>query len=89
MRGRSSKWYVECRDGQGIERRVPGYTDKQATQQFASDLEKQAAHEQSGLTDQFTEYRKRPLSEHLTDWRESLLAKGDTDKQANQLTNRV
>jgi len=86
---KSRKWYIEYRNGQDIRRRVPGFSDKQATQQLASDLERQAAREQVGLVDRFTEHRKRPLAEHAADWRESLLAKGDTDKQSNQLTNRV
>ena len=39
---KSKKWYVEFRDGQGIRRRVPGFTDKAATQQLASELERNA-----------------------------------------------
>jgi len=31
----SAKWYVEYRDAQGVRHRVPGYTDKSATQQLA------------------------------------------------------
>ncbi len=85
----SRKWYVEYRDAQSIRRRVPGYTDKPATQQLASDLERQAAREQSGLVDRFTEHRKRPLPEHLVDWRLGLLAKGTTEKHANLVSRRV
>jgi len=69
----SAKWYVEYRDAQGIRRRVPGYTDKSATQQLASELERSAAREQSGLLDRFAVHRKRPLTEHLSDWRAALL----------------
>ena len=72
----SRKWYVEYRDGQSIRRRKPGFTDKQATQQLASDLEKQAAREEAGLVDRFAEHRKQPLTEHVKDWRTALLAKG-------------
>ena len=85
----SRKWYVEYRDGQGIRRRVPGYTDKQATQQLASDLEKRAAREQSGLVDRFSEHRKRPLAEHLADWRTALVAKGGTKKHADMSASRA
>ena len=85
----SAKWYVEYRDAQGIRRRVPGYTDKSATQQLASELERFAAREQSGLVDRFAIHRKRPLSEHLADWRASLLAKGVTEKHAELTVGRT
>ncbi len=85
----SRKWYVEYRDGQGVRRRVPGYTAKQATQQLASELEKRAAREQSGLTDKYAEHRKRPLSEHLADWRTALLAKGNTEAYVHMSVSRV
>jgi len=65
----------------------PSCCSRAATQQLASELERQAAREQSGLVDRFAVRRKRPLSEHLTDWRASLLAKGVTEKLA-QLTVR-
>ncbi len=70
-------------------RRTPGFTDKQATQQLASDLEKQAARDASGLIDRFHEHRKRPLSEHVKDWRTALLAKGGTETHADLVTGRV
>ncbi len=86
---KSKKWYVEFVDAAGIRRRVPGYADKQATQQLASELERRAAREQSGLVDRFAEHRKRPLSEHVDDFRNALVAKGTTEKHANLVTGRV
>ena len=85
----SRKWYVEYRDAQGIRRRVPGYTDKPATQQLAAELERRAAQEQSGLVDRFAEHRKRPLSEHITDWHKSLLHKGTSRKHADLVRGRA
>ncbi len=86
---KSRKWYIEYRDAQGIRRRVPGYADKQATQQLASELERRAAREQSGLVDRFADHRKRPLPEHVDDWRKALLDKGGTRAHANLVTGRV
>jgi hypothetical protein len=86
---KSRKWYVEYRDGQGIRRRVPGYTDKPATQQLAAELERRAAQEQSGLVDRFAEHRKRPLIEHVDNFHEALAAKGTTEKHADLVTGRV
>ena len=85
----SRVWYVQLRDAQGIRRTVKGYGDKQATQQLASDLERQAAREASGLVDRFAEHRKRPLSEHVEDWHAALLAKGNTKKHADMSVSRL
>ena len=43
------KWYVKYRDAGGVVKRVPGYTDKEATRQLAAQLERQAAQEASGM----------------------------------------
>ena len=83
------KWYVEYRDADGIIRRVPGFTDKAATQQRASELERQAAHRKVGLIDRFSEHRKRPLPEHVEEWRKALIAKGGTAQHAALSANRV
>ncbi len=85
----SAKWYVEYRDGDDRRRRVPGYTDKQATQQFAAELERRTIQERSGLRDRFTEHRKRPLKEHLDDWRAALASKGVTPEHTNLVVSRA
>ena len=83
------KWRIEYTDAQDKRRRVAGYTDRKATEQLASDLERQAAREQSGLIDQFAKHRKRPLSEHLKEWHQSLLDKGTTQKHADLARGRA
>jgi integrase len=85
----SAKWYVEYRDAQGIRRRVPGYTDKAATQQLASELERQAAREQSGLVDRYAAPRKRPLSEHIADYEASLRGRGLSERHVATLIPRI
>ncbi len=72
VKKQSRKWYIELRDGQGIRRRVPGFTDKQATQQLAAELEKRAAREASGLVDRFEQHRKRLLTGHVDDYARNL-----------------
>ena len=54
IKRQSGKWYIEYRDAQGIRRRVPGYRDKMATQQYAAELERRAEREQAGLVDIIT-----------------------------------
>lgn len=85
----SRKWYIEFIDAGGKRKRVPGYVDKDATNQKAAELEKQAAREESGLIDRFSHHRKRPLKEHLEDFRKHLQAKNDTPKQVKQVCNRA
>jgi hypothetical protein len=43
------KRYAEYTDANGVRRRVPGYTDKAATEQLAARLERDAAREAEGL----------------------------------------
>ncbi len=86
---KTRKWYVEHRDAQGIRRRQAGYTDRKATEQLASELERRAAREQSGLVDKYAEHRKRALSDHITDWHKSLLDKGTTRKHADLVRGRA
>ena len=69
---KSHRWYITYRDSLGVRRTVRGYADKHATHQFASDLEKQAAQEATGLIDKYAEHRKRPLAEHLRDYKRHL-----------------
>ena len=73
------KWYVKYRDGNGVVKRVAGYTDKEATRQLAAQLERNAAREASGMVDQYEQHRKRPLIKHVEDYRKHLEGKGDTD----------
>ncbi len=85
----SKCWYVKYRDGDGIEHRVKGYPDKEATRQMAARLEKEAALANEGVVDRYKEHRRRPLLEHLEDFRQSLLARGDTVEHARLTKYRI
>ncbi len=75
---RQSKcWYVKYKDADGIERRVKGYPDKEATKQMAARLEKEAALANEGVVDRYKDHRLRPLQEHVADFGQSLRAKGN------------
>jgi integrase len=79
----SRKYYVEYRDASGRVRRVPGYTDKRATEQLAAQLEKEAARGEVGLTPH-GKHRRKPLSSHLADYRKVLQIKDDDPKHVRQ-----
>ena len=83
------KWYVKYRDADGIIRRVPGYTDKEATRQLAAELERRAARQASGEIDRHAEHRQRPLAEHVADFGKHLEGKGDCSKHVQQTTARL
>ena len=83
------KWYIEYRDGDGIQRRVPGYVDKAATRQKAAELEREAERRESGLVDRYAEHRKRPLAEHVAEWKQSLFDKDTTERYVKLSVQRV
>ncbi len=85
----SLKYYTRLTDADGIKRTIPLFRDKTASQQRAAQLQKEIELARAGVIDRYKEHRKRPLAEHLEDFKQSLLAKGNTDKQAKQVTSRV
>jgi site-specific recombinase XerC len=73
-------WYYKFRVGDR-EFKAKGYTDKEATRQLASRLEREAMYENgAGISDPYKEHRKRPLTEHLADYSQYL---GDKERNAN------
>jgi integrase len=89
VKKQSKCWYVKYTDKDGIEQRVKGYVDKEATRQMAARLEKESALASEGVIDRYKEHRARPLSEHLEDFRQSLLAKGNTPKHVEMTVARA
>jgi hypothetical protein len=71
------KWYIDYRDANGVMKRVPGFTDKQATVQLAADLERRAARQQVGMIDPCADHSRRPLVDHLADYRRALESRGN------------
>jgi len=85
----TKKWYAEYVDANGTRQRVPGYTDRAATQQLAARLEREAAHQVEGLTDPTKPHRIRPLTEHLAEYAGQLEAKDDTTEHIKETVGRV
>ncbi|MCG8451074.1 MAG: site-specific integrase, partial [Pirellulales bacterium] len=88
-RYKSSKWYIQYRDENGEKKRVPGFTDKEATQQLAAELERKAQHIQSGLADPHEQGKLRSLKKQLEDFRTHLLGKSNSKKHVRQTCNRI
>ncbi len=89
VKKQSKCWYVKYRNSEGIEKRVKGYPDKEATRQMAARLEKESALAQEGVVDRYKEHRTRPLKEHVEDFRQSLLAKGNTKGYVDTIIARL
>src|SRR3954453_4304439 len=86
---KSRKWYVKYRDADGIVRRVPGFTDKEATRQLASKLERGTELARVGIFDPFEAHRKRPLSEHLVEFESHLRDKGNGENHVKLVAGRT
>ncbi len=72
------KWYIELRNPhtRKIEK-VPGYTDRKATEVKAAELERRACRKAEGMIDPFEEHLRRPLVDHVADYRRELESRGN------------
>ena len=75
---RSTKWYGKYRDGNGIVRVVPLYTDKAASRSRLAELVRRSDRKESGLADPLEEHARRPLSDHVEDYQRCLVVKENT-----------
>lgn len=85
----TAKWYIDYKDADGVTQRVPGFKDKQATEQHASDLEKQAEQVRSGYKPREHEHLRRLLSEHLVDFGRFLASKDSGAEYVKQTIERI
>jgi len=85
IRKQSQYWYIDHKTAEGTRKRVKAFKDKTATVQLAAKLEKEAELAQAGIVDKYKEHCKKSLSQHLSDFRASLINKGTTEKQAQQV----
>jgi hypothetical protein len=86
VREKSAKWYGRAPSSP---RPVPLCENKSAAQIMLNELVRKAGLATVGFADPIESHRKRPLLEHLKDFEAALLAKGDTTKQAGQVSSRV
>jgi len=85
----SQKYYIRLTDADGIKRTIPLFRDKAASQQRAAQLQKEIELARAGVTNPYKEQQRKPLAEHLTNFKDSLINKGSTEKQAQQVYNRA
>ena len=85
---RMKKWDVRYRDHEGKLKTVPGFTDKTATQQLASKLEKEAAMIRAGLLEPAVLFQSVSLDTHLAAFETSLKAKDVSLRQIQLVLSR-
>jgi integrase len=89
VRERSTKWYGEYQDTQGITRRVALTTDRASAQAKLNEIVRKVERKQAGLHDPFEEHLARPIAEHLEDYRTFLHSKASTTKHVDQTIRRI
>lgn len=63
-----SRFYTVAVVINGRTKRIKGFTDRGASEQLGSQLERSKARGETGLTDIYKPHRERPLAEHVADW---------------------
>lgn len=86
---RSKVWYGRYRDANGIEKRVKLFTNKTASRQALSELERKAELAKAGVSNPFEAHARRPLSEHLADFVANLRNAGRSPDYVQPVENRV
>lgn len=73
--GRLAKRFtIEIRMPDGTTRQRAGFSDKGATQQFATKLVREIERREMGLVDPFADYRRAPIGEHAAAFLQSMAA---------------
>ncbi len=85
----SRKYYIEYADATGLRKRVAGYTDRLATEQYAGQLERQAARERVGIIDVSHEHLQALLDLHITDWMDELNRLGRSARYTRNIKARI
>lgn len=81
VKRKTQKWYIEYIDHDGRPRRLPGYTDRIATEQYAAELERTAQRIRAGILDhRELSAASVPLVQHVGDYLEVLEARGRSPK---------
>ena len=86
---KTRKWYIEYRDAQRVVRRVPGFTDKLATEQRAAELERQAERERVGIIEVPIRHLQASLQEHIYAWFDDLVRAGRAHEYRRKLKARI
>lgn len=87
---RTAKWYIEFRDEKGQRRRVPGFTDKIATQRKAAEIEHGVVLLLRGEKPQpSAPTQTKTVEELLPQFAAFLRAKGDTERHITIVTAEI
>ncbi len=80
------EWYIRYKDHNGKWQEEKAYTDKDASQKKAVEIQQRVDRKLSGHADPFEDHHRRPLIEHVDDFDKFLCAKGtSTDYHGDTL----
>lgn len=86
----SRKWYIEYRNRATDKvERVPGYTDKMATEQLAAQLEATSERQRVGVTKIDPRVMQRPIDEHIDAWLADLKRMKRSPEYTRKVDSRV
>jgi len=86
---RSTKWYIQYKDGAGRWKREPAYSDKVASVAMLARREREVARAAEGIFDHLAESVCRPIAEHAADYFKQLCDRGGTEAHATTQRNRI
>ena len=86
---KSRKWYIRLRLPDGRTKEVPGYTDKQATLAYATQLQRDAERESAGLSRPTDKYLAQSVQSHLAEFAKDLESRGRTAKHIRLTVTRI
>ena len=90
---RHEPYVIEYMDESGKLRRRKGFTDKEATEKLAAQLElevaKRSSREFDPIAEKLSEHRLRPIEEHLADFEKDLASGTNTAKHVRKTMMRI
>lgn len=89
IKEKSTKWYGQFVDAEGLRKRVPLCTDKVAARQMLAELERQSERGRVGLIDPSLEQKKAPIEDHTTAYATYLRNRGVSHKHHSETLRRL
>lgn len=88
-----SKWYIEYRDATGKLRRLPGFSDRRATEAHANELQRRVDRQAAGILDaeslNLTAQLVAPIQEHVGAYETNLRAGGVSAQHLSETCRRL
>jgi integrase len=92
VRKKGKVWYFRYTDSNGVQRELPGCSDKRETEGMLADALAETARIRNGYIGTkdaaYRSHETKPLAEHIDAWQANLVAQGSSAKHAEHTSNR-